>query len=91
LRDLLRSSHAKDLDSDVIDDIEEAIQSLILVLQRPKSFIIKTLNSDHGVLKDRNIANPNELSRNINSFKMKGMSSIGGEIQDIEGGKVFFE
>ena len=52
LKEVLKSPHSKDLDQDVLEDIEDAISTLSLSLTKPKSFAVKPLNGQQPVLKD---------------------------------------
>ena len=57
--------------------------------QKPKSFVSKILGESHNVLKDKK--NSKEPTRNINSFKMKGMGSISGDMISGDAVKLFVE
>jgi len=59
---------SRDLEEDSREDAEEALASLLAVANRP-TFKKQSSQKPNG-------ESPLEKSRNVNSFKMKGMTSL---------------
>ena len=57
------------IDAGVKEDIEDTVQTLSVVAMRPQSFVVNY--NQQGKAKGAK-----EKSRNVNSFKMKGMASL---------------
>ncbi|CDW76991.1 leucine rich repeat family protein [Stylonychia lemnae] len=96
MRDLLMRS---DLDQDLIEEIEDSIKSLEVCASKPKSYsmqvnvinnsksslnsLMQQVKNPSSFISQKNVESP-EKSRNVNSFKMKGMSSLSGNTQNMQ-------